>query len=214
MTVNRTSDKAKFRRPTSGPSRGGASFGLEDAVGLWPTPMSYAHGEDTRPPGLTKLDIRVRGMYPGDPNYWPSTSDEAQTAWPTPGAADAKGARRHKAQNPTLVGAVAGMWATPNASDANGARSEEQLARMRATSAEKRTTPGGRASYSQLREAALDPERAPAARLSPSWVEALMGFPIGWTEVSRPAGLLPRARRKLTGSPRARRKPSAAEHLG
>lgn len=41
---NRTSKKAQTGRPTSGPSRGGPSFGLEDAVedkeGNWPTPRA------------------------------------------------------------------------------------------------------------------------------------------------------------------------------
>lgn len=33
MQVNTTSGKAKFGRATAGPSRGGASYGLEDLVG-------------------------------------------------------------------------------------------------------------------------------------------------------------------------------------
>jgi hypothetical protein len=38
-TQNTTSDKAKYERPTAGPSRGGASFGLEDqALQQWCTP--------------------------------------------------------------------------------------------------------------------------------------------------------------------------------
>lgn len=37
-TINHTSQKAKTGRPTSGPSRGGPSFGLEDVTSLLPTP--------------------------------------------------------------------------------------------------------------------------------------------------------------------------------
>jgi hypothetical protein len=52
MTINRTSDKAKFGRPTSGAQRGGPSFGLQDAVemaarGMWPTPTASMHDADT-----------------------------------------------------------------------------------------------------------------------------------------------------------------------
>ena len=35
MTINRTSDRAKYGRPTAGKSRGGPSHGLEDVI--WPT---------------------------------------------------------------------------------------------------------------------------------------------------------------------------------
>jgi len=38
MGVNRTSEKAKTGRPTSGPSRGGPSVGLEDVAQNWRTP--------------------------------------------------------------------------------------------------------------------------------------------------------------------------------
>ncbi len=44
MTVNRTSQKAQTGRTTSGPSRGGPSYGLEDVVRgegrAWPTARS------------------------------------------------------------------------------------------------------------------------------------------------------------------------------
>jgi len=40
MTVNTTSNRAKYGRETSGPSRGGARFGLEDIVNTWPTPAA------------------------------------------------------------------------------------------------------------------------------------------------------------------------------
>ncbi len=29
----------------------------------WPTPQAYSHGPDSNPPGITKLDIEVRGMW-------------------------------------------------------------------------------------------------------------------------------------------------------
>ena len=67
---------AQTGRPTSGPSRGGPSYGLEDVVKQWPTPMSYGHGEDSNAPGQTKLDIRVLGRYQDNPRYWPTA-----TAW-------------------------------------------------------------------------------------------------------------------------------------
>ncbi len=46
MTINRTSRKAQTGRPTSGPQRGGPSYGLEDVIGLLPTPNTM----DSLPP--------------------------------------------------------------------------------------------------------------------------------------------------------------------
>ena len=37
---------------------------LAEAVTRWPTPQAYSHGPDSNPPGITKLDIEVREMYP------------------------------------------------------------------------------------------------------------------------------------------------------
>lgn len=51
MTNNRTSDKAKYQRPTSGSQRGGASFGLEDVANLWKAPHGTTNmGEDWSTP--------------------------------------------------------------------------------------------------------------------------------------------------------------------
>jgi hypothetical protein len=60
--------------------------GLLQAV-LWPTPMSYSFAE-SHSPGLTKLDIAVRGLYPGK-KYGakaPEPEPEPQRNWPTPTA--------------------------------------------------------------------------------------------------------------------------------
>lgn len=48
--------------------------------GLWPTPRAYSHSPGVSAPGLTALDIRVRGLYPDKKRYWP-----------TPAASDWKG---------------------------------------------------------------------------------------------------------------------------
>lgn len=64
--------------------------GLEQAV-LWPTPMSYSFA-GSHSPGLTKLDIAVRGLYPGKkygvkgpvPQEAPEPEPEPCRNWPTP----------------------------------------------------------------------------------------------------------------------------------
>jgi hypothetical protein len=85
---------------------------LNDEAARWPTPQAYSHGPDSNPPGITKLDVEVRQMYP------------------TPTQADGTGG--------------------PGSSGRDGG---ENL----------RTKVGG--------------------QLNPRWVEWLMGFPLGWTDL-------------------------------
>jgi hypothetical protein len=103
--------------PRSGMMRSGSLYALPtlerliDGIGSssslgWPTPMAYS-GER---PGLTKLDIRARGLYPEDSRYWPTPMQRddkgpsgramrgeavgdlnAAVLWPTPLSRDWKG---------------------------------------------------------------------------------------------------------------------------
>jgi hypothetical protein len=90
---------------------------LNDEVAMFPTPQAYSHGPDSNPPGITKLDIEVRGMYPT-----PQAHDSA------PG-------------NPARVGRYG-------------------------------TKHGGRNLNDEI-----------GGQLNPTWVEWLMGFPLGWTDL-------------------------------
>lgn len=126
-TVETTSEKAKHHRPTAGPHRGGPSFGLGDAVSMWPTPTAATYGSSQN--GINGVNGENR---------------------------------RPSAGTPSL----------------------ETRAKME----------GG--------------------ALNPDWVEALMGFPAGWTDVPLPHK--PRKPKKPRepaepapprGKPRAPRKP-------
>lgn len=69
------------------------SMNLVEAVRMWPTPMSYSPG-NTHAPGLTKLDIEVRGLYPGEKYgskmlYTPNAL-ELVRMYPTPTSRDHK----------------------------------------------------------------------------------------------------------------------------
>src|ERR1051326_7464167 len=65
--------------PRSGMTRNGIGFPLQPLApiingtesGSWPTPRAYSFGESHRP-GLTALDIRVRGLYMDQARYWPT----------------------------------------------------------------------------------------------------------------------------------------------
>jgi len=132
---------------------------LTDATecGSWPTPRAYSHGEDSNQPGLTTLDIRVRGMYRDDPKH--------ARYWPTPCAEDAKNVPYQKGNGgtryPMLLGAVAPerMWPTPKSSVSG----PDYARREREGSG------------------ADDLATAIGGQLNPDWVEWLMGYPLGWT---------------------------------
>jgi hypothetical protein len=62
-TVEKTSNKAKFGRPTSGPSRGGPSYGLTDRAlaAQWPTAVAVAADADRGPESRETKDARGAG---------------------------------------------------------------------------------------------------------------------------------------------------------
>jgi hypothetical protein len=117
----------------------------------------------------------------------------ADPSWPTPMARDRKGAGRNGHASPTLEAAVRAadesqLFPTPRASDAR----RGTLDRYR-----KERGAGGPNLPSALREwtdapfhrdPSIDPAGTPGSPtvyLNPSFVEALMGFPIGWTDLPR-----------------------------
>lgn len=98
----------------------GLTLGQKIAVMNWPTPRAYSF-QDSHLPGLTTLDIRVRGLYPDADRYWPSLRatdgsssgpnqrgskgdlmlPSAVQLWPTPAAADSTGGKIRKGMGPT-----------------------------------------------------------------------------------------------------------------
>jgi len=160
--------------PRAGMTRSGRAYQLAPLVrltdatecGSWPTPRSYSHGEDSNQPGLTTLDIRVRGMYRDDPKH--------ARYWPTPCAEDAKNVPYQKGDGgkryPMLLGAVAPerMWPTPSANQQSGGVTGLN---------------GGSGARAKLESLVGREDMLLMARgsLNPTWVEWLMGYPLGWT---------------------------------
>lgn len=129
--------------------------------------------------------------------------------WPTPVAADSHAGRVAYARgNPTLEAAAQrSMWPTPSARDwkdtpgmaetaEDGRNRLDQLARVvyheerkwptpRAMDAEK--VPSGHRGNSDSLNASVAREEnmqvAATGKLNPTWVEWLMGFPLGWTDL-------------------------------
>ena len=130
------------------------------------------------------------------------------TRWPTPGAADSHQVKAHKGGNPSLTGAVEledrkggtrGMLAQ------GGAPLAEQ---MRWATPCRRDDKGPSTRAQAHSGACLPGQAGGSGKLSADWVEALMGFPPGWTCL--PDGPPVEGSRKPPGS---RRAPSPAESL-
>jgi hypothetical protein len=111
---------------------------------------------------------------------------ETARAWPTPVASDAKrpGGKDRTRDGGSSLAAAVRMWPTPTASpygsSQNGINGKGGLFERPSAA-----TPS-------LHSVA----RAEGAPLNPAWIEALMGAPIGWTDV----GLPERAVRSMIGS--------------
>jgi hypothetical protein len=99
------------------------------------------------------------------------TGSSSSRGWPTLLAADARrtssGPRRDGGQS--LADAV--LWATPKASDTRSGRVSEEV-----------FTRNSRPLSEQVEFGT-----APGMRLNPEWLEALMGFPAGWTKAASTA---------------------------
>ena len=112
--------------------------------------------------------------------------------WPTPMASDANGpghgAERQGGPNLRTAVQAGGRWSTPKARDWRSGKGASGL---------DCNAPDLNVQVTMAGEGALNPE----------WTEALMGFPVGWTEVSLPVPVKSPAR----GSRRGRRaKPKTA----
>jgi len=137
-------------------SRGEPKLSAE--VMLWPTPT--VHGNHNQPGSSKNAG-------------WGLSSAVKQ--WPTPTATLApKGGRvtpRKSREGGTLIEAVsARSWPTPQASDSNKWSNQ--------------TLEDRKAKGQQIRlNTAVSPQGGQGGQLNPEWVEWLMGWPIGWTEL-------------------------------
>ena len=153
--------------PRAGMTRSGTAYRLQPsapltdatASGSWPTPQaedSHHGGRSAAPRQILKRIAEGRQL------------DLQQVVkmqmWPTPCAEDAKNVPYQKGDGgkryPMLLGAVAPerMWPSPNALDWKNRGSLE---------------------YREGRQIQL--QTAVNGQLNPTWVEWLMGYPLGWT---------------------------------
>jgi len=127
--------------------------------GMWPTPVSSQRG------GRSKASIEKGGGV---------TLQQQVKLWPTPMSSEAKCDTRKvqnridKSRQVMLCHAVR-LWPTPTTRDYKGGRKPETLAAS------------GRGETNTLNDAVTI--RDQHGSLNPTWVEWLMGFPEGWTDL-------------------------------
>lgn len=178
------SDAASAARHTTKTRVMHSGTSLTDAMRLWPTPdaMVAQNGETAKTWLERRERIKAKG-YNGNGMGTPLTI--AAAMWPTPtednannsgGPSRSAGMQGRGFQDLTVAAA---MWPTPAATEARqgfqdrtrGKKgSQESLSTVAALSPLAPKTPNNGANGSQL------------AVLNPPFVEALMGFPIGWTD--------------------------------
>ena len=181
-------------------------------IWMWPTPTNQTAGKGPMMETLVTKEGKPvqpneRAYNPKTGKHIQITLDRAIKLWPTPQARDWKGSsgRSYKGQErdlPTAAKQSMNMWPTPQATDgtrANQIRSPNQLS--------EKAKKGG---CSNLRERVMFPTPTanedacgrPGAKmqkmlgnhpevrkplgggtLNPTWVEWLMGYPKGWTDL-------------------------------
>lgn len=192
---------------------GNAGTTLLDAVRGWPTPVR-ADGErgpsSVYPRGNHGLAREVQGWTP-DSAHWPTpdafVSNDGEDPASFLARKEAHATRTDR--EPTRAGvplAIAAKWATPRASANENRQTKMTPSQLRGDhglclAAQAATWPtvttqdsenNGGPSQAQRHTPPLNAVAArPGLVLNPVFVEALMGWPLGWTDPLRPAGLRP-----------------------
>jgi len=155
--------------------------GLGTAVREWPTPQASANENRQTKPTPSQLN-GTHGM-----------NLATAANWQTPLTSDANGSKRGKnAQGSAPLSQQVNDWPTPLASDATHKKASAEL-----------MAEGGRPLVEQVSAMQGGP-------LNPDWVEQLMGFPRGFTDV----GQLAPDKRNTSGKRRARRTASRTAKSG
>jgi hypothetical protein len=207
------SDEYSETWPKSGTTRNGAAFQRPQSVHLTsdtesspllPTPVAKDDGK------TAEAHLAMKARMPGGPRK--TTTSLAVMArsgrWPTPTVADSRGTRKFNGEGelysegnsvtPTLNDAVR-RWPTPTVDDANNVtrssgayqsltRAVQSWRTPKASDAAHsgRSTPPKPGQTLSLDMQVNSHEETPG-QLNPTWVEWLMGFPLGWTDLDASA---------------------------
>lgn len=172
----------------------------ENGSTFWPTPVAQ---DDNKSP---EAHMRMKQRMKGGPRHKPTSlqvmvKGVERGLWPTPTAQDnnqVSGNPDHPKRGTTLGGA-ARLWPTPTASDSEGGPRQQDGKRGRAlkdlpqqmwptptANEDAAGTPNGNMQKMLGNHPAVrgtTPAEWSAGQLNPTWVEWLMGLPLGWTDL-------------------------------
>ena len=192
MELPSMSSAAGSRARTSASLENGLALKVRDLVSGRNMPVSLASYDPDSSSWKTSQGCFLSGLEPFS-ETWPRSgtmrrgiayqlppsaplTDETESgSWPTPRACSAMAANFTEntalAKFPNLETMVARrMWPTPNATDGNKWSNQSLADRI--------------SKKQQVRlSTAVSPEGGKGGHLNPMWVEWLMGFPLGWTDL-------------------------------
>ena len=161
-----------FRLVPSAPRIKGCA--ASSSATMWATPTTIDHLPPRSPEALLRQAATTRKGRTQPGNLREQVDEQTMRLWPTVVARDYKGMGSWKND---LTSAVL-LWPTPVSWDAKDGMTCNPI--ITATgSIRHRNKQGGQSRASLSSIAKLD-----GGQLNPAWVEWLMGFPIGWTELS------------------------------
>lgn len=164
--------------------------------GLWPTPV--AHDDGKTPEAHMAMKARMKG----GPRHKPTSltvmvKGIERGIWPTPtvhGNYNRKGASATSGDG--LATAVA-MWPTPTKSDGSGGpgvsgragglnlrTAVAQWPTPTVNDSKNSTLPPSQIEHNNIPGALLRDGEPPGGQLNPAWVERMMGWPDGWTDLA------------------------------
>jgi len=162
----------------------------------------FPSGEQPSLPILPPSGMTRNGALFQQPPWEPLTGATASSLWPTPTATDSKqnGSPSALRRKSPKLGAIVHLWPTPTADDASNVNPKPNRFRglVAAVNESMWPTPlaqgaGGSGHYNKVEklyseglvtyEEKMALQAGRGGKLNPMWVEWLMGFPPGWTDL-------------------------------
>ena len=159
----------------------------ESEFGLWPTPNVPNGGR-----AMSK-EMALNGGYTEEGKKRQVDLGSAVRYWPTPVASDTGRRSKPYAQGGTALSLAIKLWPTPTASDWRSGKASQvthdKNSRPLREAVTKYPTPstiginGGSHSRAAAVKRGQDVKEVNGGSLNPTWVEWLMGWPLGWTDL-------------------------------
>jgi hypothetical protein len=152
---------------------------LNEAVAFWPTPSAMNPNDGQAPEAYNRRRRRLQEKHRNGNGAGLVLAQAAQQ-WPTASATDFKMSAKIGQRRGQLSEAI--LWATATATDAKASGMAGYAARRPGFQGVTLTDQACRGLLAPLTEPGGKPTSTGGLRLSPLFVEALMGFPIGFTD--------------------------------